>query len=67
MIVLTHLDGKEFVLNADQILTLEDTPDTLITTVSGAHMMVREAVEVVVARVMMWRRRIRSGPQVVGD
>ncbi|HUJ24570.1 MAG TPA: flagellar FlbD family protein [Myxococcales bacterium] len=67
MIVLTHLDGKEFVLNADQILTLEDTPDTLITTVSGAHMMVREAVEVVVARVMAWRRGVLSGPRVVED
>ena len=62
MILLTHLDGKEFVLNADHILTLEDTPDTLITTVSGAHMMVRETVEDVVLRVMAWRRKLLHAP-----
>jgi flagellar protein FlbD len=67
MILLTHLDGKEFVLNADQILLLEATPDTLITTVSGAHMMVRESVQAVVARIVNYRRQILQGPRPVED
>ena len=65
MIPLTHLDGREFWLSSDQILTLEKTPDTLITTLSGQHLMVREPVEAVIARVVAFRRQIAHGPQVM--
>ena len=65
MIPLTRLDGKEFVLNADQILMVERTPDTVITTTSGAHFLVREPVEAVVARVVQFRRQLLHGPQLV--
>ena len=37
MIVLTRLDGKEIVVNADLILTVEATPDTVIALVPGGH------------------------------
>jgi flagellar protein FlbD len=65
MISLTRLDGKEFVLNADHILMVERTPDTVITTATGAHFLVREPVEAVVARVVAYRRLILHGPQIV--
>ena len=65
MIPLTRLDGKEFFLNSDHILSLERPPDTVITLTSGAHLLVREPVEAVVARLVGYRRMILHGPQVV--
>jgi flagellar protein FlbD len=65
MIRLTRLDGSEFILNADHILYVEHTPDTVITTTTGAHLLVREPVDAVVARVAGFRRRILHGPQVI--
>lgn len=65
MIRLTRLDGKEFVLNADQILFVEHLPDTTITLVGGNHLLVREPVDAVVARVVAFRRSILHGPTIV--
>jgi flagellar protein FlbD len=65
MIFLSRLDGTELVVNADHILTVERTPDTLITLTSGARLMVREAVELLVERVLEYRRQVLRGPQVV--
>lgn len=64
MIALTRLDGTEFILNADHILTVERTPDTVITTTNGHHILVREPVEAVVARAVTFRRQIQHGPLV---
>ena len=61
MIALTRLDGKELVLNADHVLTVEATPDTVILLTTGAHLMVKEPVEEVVTRAAAWRRRIARG------
>jgi flagellar protein FlbD len=67
MITLTRLDGKELVVNADHILTVEATPDTVLLLTSGQKLMVAEPVEEVVERVAAWRRRIRTGPTIVRD
>lgn len=64
MIALTRLDGKEIVINADHLLTVESTPDTVLLLTNGAHLMVKEPVEEVVERVAAWRRRLRAGPRV---
>lgn len=63
MIVLTRLDGKELVVNADQILTVEATPDTVILLAGGLHLMVKEAPDEVVARAVAYRRRCAAGPE----
>jgi len=65
MIVLTRLDGKELVVNAEHILTAEATPDTILHLTTGLSLMVREPVEEVVEKVAAWRRRILVGPEVV--
>ncbi len=57
MIFLTKLDGTQLVVNDDQILYLERTPDTVITLATGARIMVREPLEVVVERSAEFRRR----------
>ncbi|MBK9518758.1 MAG: flagellar FlbD family protein [Anaeromyxobacter sp.] len=67
MIVLTRLDGKELVVNADHVLTVEATPDTVIQLVNAMHLMVKEPPDEVVERVAAWRRRCQLGPERRGD
>jgi flagellar protein FlbD len=64
MIALTRLDGKDLVVNADHILTVEGTPDTVLHLSNGLRLMVREPVEDVVERVVAYRRRVVGGPEV---
>ncbi len=42
MIKLTRLDGKEVFLNKNNIQWIESLPDTTITILSGARIIVRE-------------------------
>ncbi|NOT01284.1 MAG: flagellar FlbD family protein [Phycisphaerales bacterium] len=60
MIMLTRLNDRAVVVNAEMIKMIESTPDTLITLVDGDHLMVRETVEEVVARAVDYARQIRS-------
>ena len=48
MISVTRLGGTEVVINTDLIVTVEKTPDTVITLTTGDRIMVRESVEDVV-------------------
>ncbi|HRQ72135.1 MAG TPA: flagellar FlbD family protein [Phycisphaerales bacterium] len=59
MISLTRLNGKRFVLNAELIRTVEETPDTLITLISGEHVIVKETLREVVDRVVEYGRLLR--------
>ena len=60
MISLTRLNDKRFVVNAELIKMIEETPDTLITLVNGDHFMVRESVQEVVDRAMDYARQVRA-------
>ncbi len=60
MISLTRLNKKQFVVNAELIKMVEETPDTLITLVNGDHFMVRESVQEVVDRAIDYARQIRA-------
>lgn len=62
MIFLTRFDGSELVVNCDLIVTIERTPDTVISLTTGQRIMVREAVEEVVARATSYRHRVFQGP-----
>ncbi len=66
MIRVTRLDGKELIVNADQILTVESTPDTVLLFTTGLHLMVRELPDEIVARVVEYRRWI-AGPERRGE
>jgi flagellar protein FlbD len=59
MIKVTRLNGKEFVVNADLIQCLEETPDTIITLVNHEKVVVREKVDEVIRRVVEYNRAIR--------
>ncbi|MCH7700892.1 MAG: flagellar FlbD family protein [Planctomycetes bacterium] len=60
MILLTRLNDKPVVVNAELIKMIESTPDTLLTLINGDHMMVRESMEDVVEKAVEYARRIRS-------
>lgn len=66
MISLTRLDGNELVVNADHILTVEATPDSVLVLTTGLHVMVTESVREVVDRVAAWKRRVALGPELRG-
>ena len=63
MIELHHPDGSAFVLNADLIETVDETPDTVVRLTSGRRLLVSEAAAEVVELVRAWRRSC-VGPSV---
>jgi flagellar protein FlbD len=65
MIRLTKLDGTQTVVNCEQILLVEKTPDTQIVLVGGIRILVKEPTEEVVDRCIDYKRRILHWPPVV--
>ncbi len=63
MIALTRLNGKVFFLNSELIKFVEETPDTVITLISGERLVVTEKIENVVDRVVEYGKRLRVFPQ----
>ena len=59
MITLTRLNGKQFVVNAELIRSVEANPDTTITLINGDHMIVRETMPQVVAAAIEYGRLLR--------
>ncbi|MDA8220402.1 flagellar FlbD family protein [Desulfosporosinus sp.] len=57
MINVTRLNGKAFTLNSDLIETMEKTPDTVITLTGGNKYVVSEPIEVLIERIVEFRRR----------
>ena len=65
MIKLTKFNSKtnqkgEFVLNAEIIETIEETPDTVITLTNGKKLIVEESMDEIVRRVMKYRRALHQ-------
>jgi flagellar protein FlbD len=66
MIILTRLNNRPLVVNSDMIKFIENTPDTVITLVSGEKIVVLETVAEVMDAIMNFRTRIlaEAGPLV---
>ncbi|HJU11004.1 MAG TPA: flagellar FlbD family protein [Terriglobales bacterium] len=60
MIHLTRLNNSKFTINSDLIKIVEQSPDTVITLLSGEKILVQETVEEIVARVVEFRRQLLS-------
>ncbi len=65
MIKLTKFNSEaskkgEFILNAEIIETIEQTPDTVITLVNSKKLIVEERMEEVVRQVMAYRRALKN-------
>jgi flagellar protein FlbD len=65
MIILSRLNNKQFVLNAEFIETIEETPDTVITLTSGKKLMVKDKLEDVVKRIIEYKRLCNETIRVI--
>jgi len=59
MIVLTRLNGQNFVVNAEKIRMVESTPDTVVCCESGERLMVKETLQEVIQRAIEYGRLLR--------
>ena len=59
---MTRYNNDAFYTNPDLILTLEATPDTLVTMTSGEKFMVKESVAEITDRIIAYKRQIFTGP-----
>ena len=50
----------EFILNAEIIETIEETPDTVVTLTNGKKLIVDEPMDEIVRRVMKYRRALHQ-------
>lgn len=57
MIFVTRLNGQEIYVNADQILFLESSPETILTLQNGKKITVKETIPQVVDRVVEFKSR----------
>lgn len=60
MIRVTRLNGKEFVINAEHVLCVEETPDTVVTLTNRDKIVVKETIDEVVRRVIDYQRGVRG-------
>lgn len=58
MIEVTRLNDTIYFINPDMILTLEATPDTVITLTSGEKLLVKESPAEIIDRFVKLKRRI---------
>jgi flagellar protein FlbD len=57
MIAVTRLNGQEVYVNADQILFLESSPETILTLQNGKKVTVKETIPQVIDRVVEFKTR----------
>lgn len=57
MIPVTRLNGQEVYVNADLILFLESSPETILTLENGKKVTVKETIPQVVDRVVEFKSR----------
>ena len=67
MIRLTRLNNQGLTVNSDLIKFVEQSPDTLITLVTGEKIVVRESVEEVLGRLIEFRRSVLQGLSFTWD
>lgn len=60
MIKLTKLNGQEVYINNDLIEKIEEKPDTFITLVDGKKIIVKETAEIIIEKIVQFKRRVLS-------
>jgi flagellar protein FlbD len=58
-------EARPLLVNDDLIETVEATPDTVLTLTTGKKLIVQETPAEIVALIVEFRRRMRSGPRVI--
>ncbi len=58
MIEVTRLNNEKVIINAELIEKVEETPDTIITLVSGSKLVVKESRQEVKNLVILYKKEI---------
>jgi flagellar protein FlbD len=61
VIQLTRLNNQPFAVNSDLIKFIENAPDTVVTLTSGEKIVVLETPELVIEKVIAFRRALLAG------
>lgn len=67
MIQLTRLNNKALMVNSDLIKFVEQSPDTLVTLITGEKIVVLEKAAEVLTRVIHFRRSVLQGLSLTWD
>lgn len=67
MIQLTRLNNKSIIVNSDLIKFVEQSPDTLVTLITGEKIVVLEKASEVLNRVIDFRRSVLQGLSLTWD
>jgi flagellar protein FlbD len=61
VIELTRLNNRPLVVNSDLIKFIENTPDTVMTLITGEKVVVSESCQAVIEKIVEFRRKIGIG------
>ena len=67
MIQLTRLNNKPLTVNSDLIKFVEQSPDTLVTLITGEKIVVLEKADEVLNRIIGFRRSVLQGLSFTWD
>lgn len=67
MIKLTRTSGKEFVLNVNLILEVQETPDTVITLTNGKKLLVRNSADDIIEKAVKYHQKIMGEISKTGE
>jgi flagellar protein FlbD len=67
MIRLTRLNRQPLIVNSDLIKFVEQSPDTLITLITGEKIVVQETPDEVLALLIVFRRSVLQGLSLTWD
>lgn len=65
MVTLHKLNGRELVINAELIETLEPGPETTVHLATGNKITVREKADEIIAKVVEYRKAVNSAGKPV--
>jgi flagellar protein FlbD len=67
MIQLTRLNNKPIAVNSDLIKFVEQSPDTVVTLITGEKLVVLEKTDEILTRIIDFRRAVLQGLAVPLD
>lgn len=61
MISVTRLNGKGFWINPHLIESIEETPDTVVTLLTGKKIVLKETVRELMELILSYRKKLGEG------
>jgi flagellar protein FlbD len=65
LIPLTSLDGKQFIVNSELIVTIHENANTIVILANGDHLVVKENSQQIINLVIAFRRAIFEGANLI--